>query len=498
MLKFETSIRQKIKFGYYTIVVIIIGLSVFIFLEIGVERQRISSQETIYEFLNTTLELRRFEKNYFLYEKKFDFNENMRYLQIAQELLKGDISEKLPEFSEKFTKLKYDLEKYRNLMEQFEKLKGQKKLEKQNLELMIRVKGKEIVTLAEDILKIERAKLDIFLFNTRRNLLFSIVILSFGGIIIGQFLSKMIVTPLKSLEDKMKLIAEGRLEKVMINSKDREIVSLANAFNKMLKELEMRQKHLLQSEKLASLGTLLSGVAHELNNPLSNISSSCQILIEEFDEGDIEHKRELLKQIDEQTDRARKIVRSLLEFSRDSIFKKKELPLKKLFEETLMFIKTEIPVNVETILEIPEDITILADKQRIQQAFLNLIKNAMESIIEEGKVFIRAKKSLAISKVPKTEKEICEYPKYRGKCTGECPLEKDTVDIEIEDTGMGIPPEVLSKIFDPFFTTKDVGKGSGLGLYVVQEIIVEHGGCIGVDSKLGKGTCFIMRLPVEE
>ena len=93
--------------------------------------------------------------------------------------------------------------------------------------------------------------------------------------------------------------------------------------------------------------------------------------------------------------------------------------------------------------------------------------------------------------------ERCDYQKNQGQCTGECPIKTDTIDIEIRDTGSGIPPEVLPKIFDPFFTTKDVGKGSGLGLYIVQEIIHEHDGCIGVCSEPGKGTAFIIRFPIK-
>ena len=148
------------------------------------------------------------------------------------------------------------------------------------------------------------------------------------AIVIGQILSRMVVKPLKMLEESMGVIAEGKFERVSIDSHDREILSLANAFNTMLKELELRQRHLVQSEKLASLGTLLSGVAHELNNPLSNISSSCQILTEEIEDTDIAYKKELLSQIDEQTDRARNIVRSLLEFSREKVFKKELLQSK--------------------------------------------------------------------------------------------------------------------------------------------------------------------------
>jgi signal transduction histidine kinase len=290
----------------------------------------------------------------------------------------------------------------------------------------------------------------------------------------------------------MEVIAEGNFENIPIDSGDREVLSLTRAFNKMLRELELRQRHLIQSEKLASLGTLLSGVAHELNNPLSNISSSGQILSEELESADTAYKKELVEQINEQTDRARNIVRSLLEFSRDKDFKKQDLPLRRLFEETIRFIKGQVPPKVSIRLEIPEDITIVADKQRIQQVFLNLIKNAAEAIMEDGSITIKARHHRAIDKV-EDEGSIYNYLRYHGKCT----LEDDTVDIEIQDTGTGIPQDLLSKVFDPFFTTKDVGQGSGLGLFIVHEIIEEHGGCIAVDSENGKGTTFLIRLPMK-
>jgi signal transduction histidine kinase len=261
----------------------------------------------------------------------------------------------------------------------------------------------------------------------------------------------------------------------------------------MLRELEVRQRHLVQSEKLASLGTLLSGVAHELNNPLSNISTSGQILAEEIESADPAFKKELVAQINEQTDRARNIVRSLLEFSRDKDFKMQRLNLKGLVEETIRFIRGQVPATVAIRIEVPEDLEIAADKQRIQQAFLNLLKNAAESIREEGAVTVSARRHRAIDKVGE-ETSIINYLKYHGKCT----LEEDTVDIEIRDTGVGIPPEIIPKVFDPFFTTKDVGKGSGLGLFIVHEIIEEHDGCIAVDSEPGKGTAFLIRLPLKE
>jgi signal transduction histidine kinase len=217
--------------------------------------------------------------------------------------------------------------------------------------------------------------------------------------------------------------------------------------------------------------------------------------MEEIDEGKKDYQKELISQINEQTDRARNIVRSLLDFSRDREFKKEPLPLKKLIEETIQFIKGQVPTKIVITLSIPDDIVIVADKQRLQQAFLNLIKNAVEAIpAEEGAVTIKATRCRSLAGIQAERAPVYHFVDYRGSCA----LDEDAVDIEIRDTGFGIPPDVLPKIFDPFFTTKDVGKGSGLGLFIVHEIITQHDGSIAVDSEPGKGTTFLVRLPVRE
>jgi len=495
MLKFRPSIRQKITLGYYAIVVIIVGLSIFTFLELRFVEKKIMFGAAISDFFDTTLEIRRFEKNYFLYAKEIDYQENIRYVARAQEILQGNI----PGFNtivlpQHVDSIKTNLTSYRDLMGQYAEGKDRGQ-HFPGLEENIRKTGKEIITMSEDISRMERKNLQLLLARYQKILIISIITLSTLAIVIGQILSRMVVRPLQSLEESMGVIAEGKFERVAIDSKDREIVSLTNAFNKMLKELELHERHLIQSEKLASLGTLLSGVAHELNNPLSNISSSSQILAEEIEESDTAYKKELVSQINEQTDRARNIVRSLLEFSRDKEFKKERLPLKKILEETIQFVKGQVPTKIAINLSVPDDIIIFADKQRIQQAFLNLIKNAIESIsTDEGMVSITAKKRRAADKGEEDITGIYNYLKFRGKCT----IEDDTIDIEVRDTGSGIQPELLPKIFDPFFTTKDVGKGSGLGLFIVYEIIEEHDGCIAVDSEIGKGTTFFIKLPMKE
>ncbi len=499
-MKYQSSIRQKIKIGYYAVVIMIVGLSAFTFIELNYLEKKIMSGEAISEFFDATLEVRRFEKNYFLYEQLSDYEENIRYVTRAGELFDANIAAfAAVETGDRIISLRDNLQLYKDLMGRYENLIRRQKYQRTEVDSALKIKlagdlrrtGKDIITVSEEMSKTERRNLQLLLASSRRILIISISVLIVMVIAIGQIMARMVVKPLKLMEVSMEVIADGRFENIRIDSRDREVVSLTNAFNKMLRELELRQRHLVHSEKLASLGTLLSGVAHELNNPLSNISSSNQILLEEIDEGDREYKKELLAQINEQADRARNIVRSLLEFSRDKDFKKQVLPLKDLFEETIRFVKGQIPAKVSITLDIPGELGITADKQRIQQAFLNLIKNAVEAIAEEGVITVRAGQHRAVDKEREAYAGIYNYLKYRGKCT----VEDDTVDIEIHDTGPGIPPEILPKVFDPFFTTKDVGKGSGLGLFIVHEIIEEHDGCIAVDSEPGKGTTFLIRLP---
>ena len=244
----------------------------------------------------------------------------------------------------------------------------------------------------------------------------------------------------------------------------------------------------MRSEKLAALGTLLSGVAHELNNPLSNISSSCEILVEEIDGDDAAFKRELLGQIDDETWRARRIVRSLLDYARGRDFKKETLALAQLLDETLRLIRGQIPARVAVVSRIPDDLMIAGDKQRLQQLLFNLIGNAVAAMDGPGEILVAAHRI-----------DPAHEPCHSGALVfGQCSEQGAAIEIEVRDNGHGILPDVLPRIFDPFFTTKEVGNGLGLGLFIVFEIVEEHGGCVAVESEPGIGTAFFVRIPIEE
>lgn len=469
------SIQSKVRYGYYICLILIIAVSLLNYFNLRTIRKKIDFSIIIGQFFDTTLEMRRFEKNFFLYRDKYAYDENVRYTAMAEDILKRN-REAIKELSSKtdVRALEETIRSYRSMMERYyirSRAGGMDPGDAYIIEGKIREYGKRLVTDTEVISQEERKYLQALILSAKRFLLASIGFLVVVGWLTGRFLSFMVVRPLKRLEEGMQKIIDGQFDQLALASKDREIISLNNAFSRMIKELELRQvRFILQSEKLACLGTMVSGVAHQLNNPLSNISSSCQILHEEIEGGDTEYKKELMRQIEGEVDRAKTMVHSLLEFSRKREFKSKPLSLKVLVEDTIRLIRGNIPTKVDISIDIPESTWIIADKQRIEQAIINIVKNAIDAIPEEGNIRLTAREDVA------------------GKATV----------LEIEDTGMGMDPEVIRRIFDPFFTTKDEDKGSGLGLFVAREIVEEHEGSIEVESTTGKGTKFIIRLPVKE
>jgi signal transduction histidine kinase len=341
--------------------------------------------------------------------------------------------------------------------------------EREALQESIRESGKSLTLFAEEIAAREKEFIQKLLRTSRTVLLSSTGAMVFLFFILITLIREKIVSSLKLLKEYTRKVAHGEMVDPPESKVEEEINSLFQAFARMNNELRFRQRQMVQSEKLASLGTLLAGVAHELNNPLSNISTSAQILREEIDNPEKEFLRTMVNQIDEQTDKARDIVRTLLEFSRTRDFSRQDILLREVVEETIKLLRSDIPSAMQIELDIPDNLLVSVDKQRMQQVFLNLIKNGVDACGGQGRIWITAR-----------------------ECIGE---ERREVEILVSDNGAGIPPEDLKKIFDPFYTSKDVGKGSGLGLFIVHDIIESHGGEITVDSRLNEGTTFIIWIP---
>lgn len=481
----QLSIRKKITFGFYLLLLITTGSVILTFAIVKRVESQVAFGEVIEDFFNTTLEARRFEKNYFLDRQDRDFLENQRYWQKIKDIFDGNSTAFSQVIAQvEIERLAYIITSYNDYMGQFheyQKMLGQKNesgstiqpRSLEHLEEQIRGAGKELTEFGEKTRDTVKTKIKALLKTTQNFLLTSMIFLFVSSVAIATFLGSRVVSSLKMLEGYTKIISQGEFVEITVGEGEQEVRSLLTAFNRMTKELQIRQHQLVQSEKLAALGTLLSGVAHELNNPLSNISTSAQILQEELEEEDLAFKKNLIGQIETQSDKARDIVKTLLEFSRIKEFKKEKLPLKKLVDETILLIRGHTSHKVSINLDIPEKLMILADKQRMQQVFLNLIQNAMDAMEETGNIWISALGS-------------------------GCSSGNDEVEILIEDDGPGIGTEYVEKIFDPFFTTKDVGKGSGLGLFIVHDIIEWHGGSITVDTRPGFGTTFIIWLPGEQ
>ena len=236
---------------------------------------------------------------------------------------------------------------------------------------------------------------------------------------------------------------------------------------KMEKELEETRIQLFQSAKMAALGKLAAGVAHQLNNPLGGISLFAQLLLEEYTlEGEAQKD---VQRILEDAQRCRDTVKELLEFARQSTADTKPEDLNRALSRTLFLLeKHAIFQNIEIVKDFdPELPMVCCDLQQMSHVFMNLVLNAAEAMEGSG----------TLSIITRTK-------------TGE------KVHISIADTGPGIPKEVLSNIFDPFFTTKEAGKGTGLGLSVAYRIVQNHGGRLSAWNNPEQGATFRIELPV--
>jgi two-component system NtrC family sensor kinase len=246
-----------------------------------------------------------------------------------------------------------------------------------------------------------------------------------------------------------------------------EVGQVASSFNAMLDTLQSTQDQLVQSEKMVSLGQLAAGVAHELNNPLATILLYAETLMREHQPADpLYHD---LSMIVSETKRCKRIVSDLLNFARQNQVVAQPTNLNAILQELLDITPQHVKtIKVDYVMDLDPELPIIeGDSSQLRQVFLNLMTNAIESMPNGGALTVRTRKLL----------------------TG-------LVTVEIQDTGVGIPPENLGKLFTPFFTTKPIGKGTGLGLAIVYGIIKMHRGQISASSKVNQGTTFTITLPV--
>jgi PAS domain S-box-containing protein len=237
---------------------------------------------------------------------------------------------------------------------------------------------------------------------------------------------------------------------------------------KMERQLQETQVQLLQSEKMASLGKLAAGVAHEINNPLGGILIFSKMLLEDLPADD--PRREDLERICDEASRCKEIVKGLLEFARQTSYKMEAIDLNRALAQGISLLENQALFhNIRIVKDLDPNLPpIPANTGQLNQVFMNIILNAAEAMAGQGMLTVNTRLG----------------------------PEKDTVLIEFIDTGCGIQEEHLTRIFDPFFTTKEVGKGTGLGLSMSYGIVEKHRGRIWVKSKEGEGSTFTIELPV--
>jgi two-component system NtrC family sensor kinase len=333
---------------------------------------------------------------------------------------------------------------------------------------------------------------------------FSLVFIVVVSLLVGGFVSRLVYRPLRDLEDGAKRLSSGKLDKLIpVRSKD-EFGQVAESFNAMTLALKDSQKELQEwaytleqkveertrqlriaeaetarSEKLASVGLLASGIAHELNNPLTGVLTFSYLLREKMPQGSQE--AEDLDLVIRETKRCAAIIRRLLDFARE---KKPEMnfsDLNKIVENTIRMVKQPASLsNIDLSADLDDSLApIWIDANLIEQVILNMLVNAQHSIEGGGSVVVRTRRVMRSSNSETGYEAV--------------PM----AEIEITDSGCGISEKNLQRIFDPFFTTKEVGKGTGLGLSVSHGIVKAHGGTIEVESKVGKGSAFHVFLPLE-
>jgi two-component system, NtrC family, sensor kinase len=340
--------------------------------------------------------------------------------------------------------------------------------------------------------------------NVWSMMLFSLGFVVVASLCVSFFIHRLVYVPLRDLEAGAKRLSSGNLDEVIPVRSPDEFGQLASSFNAMTtalrnsqaelrdwartleqkvedrtRQLRVAEAEAAQAEKLASVGLLAAGIAHELNNPLTGILTFSHLIRKKMPDGSTD--AEDLDLVIGETKRCASIIRRLLDFAREKTPEKKFCDLNQIIEETARII--ERPAHLQDI-EMTMDLdpalpAVWVDGNLIKQVIMNVLVNAQHAIEGGGSITVRTRR--------------CSTPMSPEPGAAAVPM----VQIDIADTGCGIPESNLKRIFDPFFTSKEVGKGTGLGLSVSHGIIKAHGGAIKVESTVGKGSTFTIYLPVE-
>jgi signal transduction histidine kinase len=460
---FFNSIRGKIFALFLVAFLVASGLTLLNIWTLSAVREQLNFSERYDDLSNSILEARRYEKNILIYGGAESLNEGLLYLDRAEAALTGlasDIIETngsngarvLDAFKSAFT----DYRKNFTILEN-----------KQDSE-SIRASGKRLVDMAGQLIATKREYIH------KKISQVSLLPFAYLGVFLAfmafllQFITRSLLRPLSMISKLTARVATGDFSPVDVREHHiEEVASLLDALNRMALELTANQENLLQARKIAAIGTLTAGIAHEINNPLNNIVLSTETILETHGELLDDDGREILDDVLAQAERARDIVRGLLDFSRSERAGFGPLSPEVIVQSSLALVKNHImlaglSVDSDIAPDIPQ---VDGDLRRLQQVFLNLLQNSIHATPSGGII------NISVSDAG------------------------DFVRLTVRDSGKGIDPEQIPHIFEPFFTTKEVGKGTGLGLAVTYSIVKRHHGRIEVESTPGVGTAFHVFLP---
>ncbi|MFZ5775238.1 MAG: sensor histidine kinase [Thermodesulfobacteriota bacterium] len=425
--------------------------------------------ESFYELNQKVLEVRRYEKNYLLYSNPKDLMSALDYIDQVRAAVAG-VKEVLPRDQGTLQTFHdeelggYETVAHR-LMEEGIDQRAQKVLEGS-----LRKYGQDITSRIFAMDARARVQVEREVANFKKTSLGILALAILLGLALSISLLRWIMRPLMAIREAAAQIMDGKLRSIPMDEAVNcsvEGIELVNSLNLMLQTLNTKQDQLVQSEKLAAIGKVTAGIAHEINNPLNNISLTAEVLLEEFADQEPDERLGMIREILVQSDRAREVVHHLLAFSRNrKTNATMSVDLVKLVTDSITLVRNQFRLGGITCdYQHPDaPVRLIANPNQLQQVLVNMMLNAVQAMQPGGMLRLRV-----------TEAE--------GQAL-----------LTIGDTGAGIPQEMLPHIFDPFFTTKN--DGTGLGLSLSYSIIKDHQGNIAVESEEGRGTTFRITLPL--
>ena len=470
------SVRLQLFIGFLIVFLFAAGVAGLLFITTNKVEEKLRILEIVDDFVIEIQQARRDEKNYFLhgtnlsdalentYRAKDIFERNTKELMALQKNAdKEPISSDINLYEESLKKL-VELDERGLDKNEYEKKKRQ-------IEIELRKHGQKMVSFADELLKQERTALEKTLNSSKDIQLYSLAVLLIIVIFNTYVLAGRILSAIKRFTAYTTRIASGDFTPITPERAFRdEFTDLAISINQMMKEIEDREGLLVQSHKMRAVGTLTAGVAHELNNPLNNITLTAHMLLEDYDVLNDDERKEMVNDVVSESKRSTHIISNLLDFARESSSQLEPLDLKSLLEDTINLSVNQIKLSgIRIEFQATDNLPrVHGDSQQLRQVFLNLILNAIDASSKGG--------TIRVLVLPADE------PNF--------------IAVKVIDNGEGIPEHIIGSIFDPFFTTKEKGKGTGLGLSVSQGIVVKHGGKIRVSSMVDQGTTFTVTLPV--